>query len=159
MTGKEFENWISGEFNRLIKEGRVIAWQLPTPYNITRDLGKGRFEGQRQRSTIDFLGAVEGSGRLFAIEAKASDNGKLSISYSGTGRGSGVKRHQLNTLAQVAKIGGVALIVVHDSKTAKTYALPVDQRGKIGSFKIGIKTVPLATVEPIYQIDSISDAL
>lgn len=156
MSGKSFEAWIVDELNSLLMESHVIAWQLPTPYKILRVDGH-KFTGVFTQSTIDFIGAAAPDGKMFGFEAKETGkDGKLHVLYRNGQRGDGLKRHQINTLAHIAKMGGRAFVVVRDSKADEVYALPVTAQGKIGSFKSGSKTLPLAT-QQIFKIASIRD--
>lgn len=165
MTGSEWETLIALMIQDHVNAGELIAWKFPTPYSVLEARKEGRFLGVWRTSIVDFVGCISPDGRFVGIEAKHVEDGKLSVLYGKGNRGksqkgSGLKRHQLNVLANIARTGGIAIVLVHDSQNDQTVCLPVDSSGQIGPFERGSKTLDLERIDAQFLLkDTLLSAL
>lgn len=128
MSGKEFESYVALECQQIYDTDHGVVLKMPTPYNILTMGDHGRFRGVLSQSTVDFTGVVDGV--AFAIECKATEDASVKVYCAAKYKGSGLKLHQRNFLANFRRALGVALVYVCD-RNGRRHLLPVSGTGRV----------------------------
>lgn len=112
-TGDRFERELLKQFAAYEEAGIATIWKAPEPTVPTGRKGGGGVPLYRKggKSPFDFFGIYQ-TGVFIGLEAKRSSSTATSMQIQfDRESGSGIKIHQLQALAAVAKAGGMARIV------------------------------------------------
>lgn len=127
-AGAAFEQYLDAQHTLFERQGRACVAKVPTPVQITSARGRMIRGRKESKVWVDYTGVIRG-GRAVAFDAK-STKAKSRFAFSL------VSDFQRGKLATVAKLGGVAFLLVRRRQVDGTmrshdYLFPVDADGVI----------------------------
>lgn len=149
LRGSSFEEMINMT-NKVYKARNLaIIQKVPTPITPTK------FDKNRaiiteayfdQKSTIDYIGAVQGIPVCF--DAKETRQGRLPLQN--------VHEHQVEFMQCFKNQGGVAFLLVHCQDTEEYYFLPFEVLKEywMAAKQGGRKSIPYSAFEERYKINN-----
>lgn len=149
LRGSAFEELINATNSNYNLKGLAIVQKIPTPITpISLDKEKGNISLAyfEQKSTVDYIGAVQGIPICF----DAKETSKVSLPLQN------IHDHQVDFMGSFQKQGGVSFFLVSFTKFKEYYFLPFDtlldywQNAKDG----GRKSIPYKNFQKEYLIKS-----
>lgn len=147
LRGEGLEDQINITNELYREKGLALVQKIPTPIKPIRiDSEKrvitlGYFE---QKSTVDYIGAVQGVPICF--DAKETTKAFLPMSN--------IHAHQVAFMREFKEQGGLAFLIVYFKKYETYHLLPIEQLEPL--YKAGLtggrKSIPYATFEKAYPI-------
>lgn len=127
-AGAAFERYLDAQHALFERQGRACIAKVPTPTQITGSRGRRVTARKEPKVWVDYTGLLDG-GQAVAFDAK-STKAKTSFPFSM------VSDFQRDKLATVAKLGGLAFLLVRRREVDGTmrqqdYLYPVDSDGVI----------------------------
>lgn len=119
LRGSTLEDMINRTNERYLESGLALIQKIPTPItpiNIdkeTRHITLAYFE---KKSTVDYIGAVQGLPVCFDAKECASDTFALQ----------NIHEHQVEFMRQFEKQGGIAFFLIHYTHKELFYYLPYE---------------------------------
>ncbi len=119
LRGSTLEDMINRTNEKYLESGLALIQKIPTPItpiNIdkaTRHITLAYFE---QKSTVDYIGVVQGIPVCFDAKECAIDRFALQ----------NIHEHQVNFMGQFEKQGGVAFFLIYFSHRDEFYYLPFE---------------------------------
>lgn len=147
LRGNELEELINVT-NELYRQKKMgVVQKIPTPIKPIRIDDKKRtitlayFE---QKSTVDYIGIVQGIGICF--DAKETTKNFLPMSN--------IHAHQISFMEDFKKQGGEAFLIVYFKKYEEYYLLPIDELGLLYEAALagGRKSIPYTAFNKDYLI-------
>ena len=117
LRGSTFEDMINRTNEKYLEEGLALIQKIPTPItpiNIekeTRHITLAYFD---QKSTVDYIGAVQGIPVCFDAKESAADTFSLE----------NIHQHQVTFMENFEKQDGIAFFLINYSKKNIMYYLP-----------------------------------
>lgn len=117
LRGSTFEDMINRTNDKYLEEGLALIQKIPTPItpiNIekeTRHITLAYFD---QKSTVDYIGAVQGIPVCFEAKESAADTFSLE----------NIHQHQVTFMENFEKQDGIAFFLINYSKKNIMYYLP-----------------------------------
>lgn len=147
LRGEALEEQINTTNELYREKGLALVQKIPTPIKPVRiDSEKrvitlGYFE---QKSTVDYIGAVQGVPICF--DAKETTKAFLPMSN--------IHEHQVAFMREFKAQGGLAFLIVYFKKYETHHLLPIEQLEPLykASLAGGRKSIPYATFEKAYPI-------
>ena len=147
LRGSAFEEMINLTNQLYRQQGLAIIQKVPTPItpievsNRERVITKAYFG---EKSTVDFIGAVQGIAICF--DAKETQYKNLPLKN--------IHPHQLEFMEDFRKQEGIAFLLVHFKAMSEMFFLPVEQLKKHYelSLKGGRKSIPHKEFDPMYRV-------
>lgn len=103
-TGEKTEDALDAQHRVYAAQGLAYVVRLPTPMRVLGAVTRGQCRAVfERRSSVDYLGVVH-TGRAVAVELKRRAGKRLAVDD--------VEPHQWHALAEVERMGGLALVVV-----------------------------------------------
>lgn len=147
LRGSSFEEMINMT-NTVYKEKKLaIIQKIPTPITPTKfDKEKGIITEAYfdQKSTIDYIGAVQGIPICF--DAKETKQGRLPLQN--------IHSHQIEFMEHFKNQGGVAFLLVHCQDKDEYYLLPFEVMKEYweNAQKGGRKSIPYSAFQEKYRV-------
>lgn len=119
LRGSTFEELINRSNESYLEDGLAVVQKIPTPItpiNIdkaTRHITLAYFD---QKSTVDYIGAVQGIPVCFDAKECSKDTFSLD----------NIHEHQINFMQSFKEQKGIAFILIYFSKRDIFYFLPID---------------------------------
>ena len=119
LRGSALEDMINKTNERYLESGLALIQKIPTPItpiNIdkqTRHITLAYFD---QKSTVDYIGAVQGIPVCFDAKECAADTFSLQ----------NIHEHQVQFMIDFEKQGGVAFFLIYFTGREELYYLPLD---------------------------------
>lgn len=147
LRGSDLEDLINVTNELYEEKGLAVVQKIPTPIKPVRIDQEKRVVTLAyfdQKSTVDYIGVVQSIAICF--DAKETTKAFLPMSN--------IHRHQVNFMANFAKQGGEAFLIVHFKKTDSYFLLPVEvlQRYFNEAKAGGRKSIPYDAFEEKYRI-------
>ena len=147
LRGSSFEDMINMTNNVYKDKNLAIIQKIPTPITpVNLDKGKGLITKAffEKKSTIDYIGAVQGIPICF--DAKETNQGRLPLQN--------VHPHQIEFMEAFVKQGGVAFLLVHCQDKEEYYFLPFSVLKKYWDISLngGRKSIPYSAFEQRYRV-------
>ena len=119
LRGSDLENIINSTIEALRNDGLALLQKVPTPITPVRLDGKGHitlayFE---QKSTVDYIGAVQGIPVCFDAKECKVDTFPLS----------NIHEHQMKFMEDMEKQGGLSFFLLYFSHKKEYYFLSFDE--------------------------------
>ena len=148
LRGSVLEEWINRSNEQYAKKGLALIQKIPTPITPVR-IDKARrhitlayFD---QKSTVDYIGAVQGIPVCFDAKECAADTFPLA----------NVHPHQLQFMRDFERQGGVSFLLLFFSRRDKLYYLRLSELLKFWERRErgGRKSFTLLELEPGFYLE------
>lgn len=147
LRGSTLEDLINRTNEKYLENGLALIQKIPTPITpvnidkVSRHITLAYFD---QKSTVDYIGAVQGIPVCFDAKECAADTFALQ----------NIHQHQVNFMVNFEKQGGIAFIIIYYSHKDLFYYLNLEQllkfwnRAKAG----GRKSFRFEELDPAFEI-------
>ncbi len=147
LRGSNLEDLINLTNDMYRTKNMALIQKIPTPITpikIDKEKKVITLAYFEQKSTVDYIGIVQGIGVCF--DAKETNNNSLPLAN--------IHKHQIDFMRDFIKQGGVAFIIVHFKKFNVYYLLPFDtiEQYYLNVSQGGRKSIPYNEFKDIYQI-------
>ena len=147
LRGSVLEDMINHTNERYRKDGLALIQKIPTPIKpiemdkASRHITLAYFE---QKSTVDYIGAVQGIPVCFDAKECRSDTFPLH----------NVHAHQLQFMGEYEQQGGVAFLLIYYTNRDEMYYMPYRDLNRFWarSEQGGRKSVPFAEINPDFRV-------
>ncbi len=119
LRGSTFEELINRSNESYLEDGLAVVQKIPTPITpinidkVTRHITLAYFD---QKSTVDYIGAVQGIPVCFDAKECSKDTFSLD----------NIHEHQISFMQSFKEQKGIAFILIYFSKRDIFYFLPID---------------------------------
>lgn len=147
LRGSDLEDLIHTTIEYYRSQALARIDKIATPVKVIDIDGQGTITKAffEKKSTVDFMGIIQGIG--VAFDAKETNLKSLPLSN--------IHEHQLEFMADISKQNGLAFIIVHFKFCDEFYLLPYESLVKHvhASQKGARKSIPYADMDPVFRIE------
>jgi len=149
LRGSDLEDLIHETIEYYRQQGLARIDKIATPVKVVDIDGQGTITKAffEKKSTVDFMGIIQGVG--VAFDAKETNLKSLPLSN--------IHDHQLEFMEDISKQSGLAFLIVHFKFCDEFYLLPYETLAKYvkASGKGARKSIPYTGMDPALKIEMI----